>query len=228
MATRSSDTLTAFNKDLTPRRDFLSFIPVCSSTIAFPLLYVEIDLVFQSSFAIKPCNMKKLLNNKQTALVVLAAILLGFGCKKSNDSISTGGSSDTGSFSVMLGGKTISGTDKNNNGVVIIPADPSASFTPDGDIFCDFQNSGDSIGFHLPDRTGTTVIGGYNTPAHIYGVFTIPSDVYVFDSVTVNVTTLTSSRIKGTFSGHLSTSLLAGQGDQADISSGTFDLPLLP
>lgn len=159
-------------------------------------------------------------------ILILSSAILVSSCKK--DSVKNSVNAPAGSFSVVLGGKTISGTDKNNNAIVVIAADSSASFTPDGDIFCDFQSGGDTIGFHLPDRTGVTVIGGDNSPAHIYGVFTAPSDTYLFDSVSVNVTTLTPSRIKGTFSGHLSTSLITGQGDQADITSGTFDLPLIP
>jgi hypothetical protein len=170
--------------------------------------------------------MKKMNLSRLPMLMILSMGMLICACSKSNNKSNTGTGGSNGSFSVKLDGNTVSGTDANNSAVVVLPADPSASFTPDGDIFVGVQSSGDSIGFHLPDRTGITFIGR-GSPAHIYGVFSIPNTVYIFDSVSVNVTSLTNTRIQGTFSGHLSTSLLDGQGTHADMTNGTFDLPVI-
>jgi hypothetical protein len=170
--------------------------------------------------------MKKTNLSRLPLLMILSSVILICACSKSNNRSNAGSGGTTGSFSVKLNGNTIGGTDVNNSAIVVLPADPSASFTPDGDIFVGVQSAGDSIGFHLPDRTGITMIGP-GSPAHIYGVFTIPNTVYIFDSVSVNVTSLTNTRIQGTFSGHLSTSLIEGQGTQGDMTNGTFDLPVI-
>lgn len=170
--------------------------------------------------------MKMTVSSRFAIAAMFCGAFLLHACAKSGGS-SAGGGTGSGTFSVAIDGKTVSGTSSINNAVVIIPANPAASFDTMGDIFVYMQIPGDSIGFHLPDRTGYTMIGN-SSYATIYGVYTIPGAVYIFGSVAVNVTSLTSTRIKGTFSGGLETSLLAGQGTTAQLTNGTFDLPIIP
>jgi len=156
----------------------------------------------------------------------LCGILLLTACSKSGGS-SAGGGTGSGTFSVDFNGKTVSGTSATNSAVVIIVADPHASFDTMGDIFVSMEVPGDTIGFHLPDRTGYTLVGD-GAYATIYGVYSIPGTAFLFGSVGVNVTTLTSTRIKGTFSGGLESSLIPGTGTTAQLTNGSFDLPVIP
>jgi hypothetical protein len=170
--------------------------------------------------------MKMTMTGRLGIAAALCGIFLMTACAKKSGS-PAGGGTGSGTFSVAIDGKTVGGTSSINNAVVIIQADPTAAFDTMGDIFVYMQVPGDSIGFHLPDRTGVTEIGN-SSYATIYGVYTIPGTVYIFGTVTVNVSTLTSTRIKGTFSGGLETSLLAGQGTTAQLTNGSFDLPIIP
>jgi hypothetical protein len=170
--------------------------------------------------------MKMTMKGRLGMVAALCGIVLLVSCAKKSGS-PAGGGTGSGTFSVNIDGKAVSGTAAINNAIVIIPADPTAAFDTMGDIFVDLVAPGDSIGFHLPDRTGYTMIGN-GSAATIYGVYTIPGTVYLFGSVAVNVTTLTNTRIKGTFSGGLETSLLVGQGTTAQLTNGSFDLPIIP
>ncbi len=138
-----------------------------------------------------------------------------------------GGGTGNGSFSVAINGKTISGSAAIDDASLIIAANPTASFDSAGDIFVYLQIPGDSIGFHIPDRKGYTFYG-VGTYAAFYGVVTDPQNVYVFDSAWVNISNLTSSRVSGTFGGRIATSLLSNQGTTAEMTSGTFDVPIIP
>jgi hypothetical protein len=170
--------------------------------------------------------MKMTMTGRLGIAAVLCGIFLLTACSKKSGS--PGGGTGNGTFSVNIDGKAVSGTSSINNAVVVIPADPTAAFDTMGDIFVYFEASGDSIGFHLPDRSGATLIGNGGA-ATIYGVLTIPgTDPFIFTSVTVNVTLLSKTRIQGTFSGGASTSLLPGQGTAAQMTNGSFDLPILP
>ncbi len=170
-------------------------------------------------------NMKMTMTGRLGITAVLCGIFFMTACSKSGGS--SGGGSGNGTFSVDYNGKTVSGTSSINNAIVVIPADPHAAFDTMGDIFVSMQVPGDTIGFHLPDRTGYTLIGN-GSYATIYGVYTVPGTAFLFGSVAVNVTTLTSTRIKGTFSGGLESSLIPGTGTTAQLTNGTFDLPIIP
>ena len=175
---------------------------------------------------IKPYKMKtKVMGRLMLAAAVYGIVLLG-SCSKSNSGSGAGGTGN-GSFTVTIDGKTISSTAKDNNGVVIIAANPSASFDTAGDIFLTMEAAGDTIGFHIADRTGLV-----NVPdqinAEFYGVVTRPDTFFVFNPVQVHVSSLTASRITGTFAGTISSSLLTGQGTNLQMTNGTFDLPLIP
>jgi hypothetical protein len=170
--------------------------------------------------------MKTKMMSRIAIVAAVCGISLFTSCAKK--SVSPSGGTGNGTFSVGINGKTVTGTAAIDNAVVIIVADPTAAFDTMGDIFVYMQSGGDSIGFHLPDRTGTTQVGN-GSAATIYGVLTIPNaDPFIFTSVTVNVTSLTKTRIHGTFSGGASTSLITGQGTTAQMTNGTFDLPIIP
>jgi len=159
------------------------------------------------------------------AVLVLLGLLFNACSKKSGNG--SGGGNGNGTFSVTIDGKNITGTGPLNTGDVIITADPSSQFDSAGDIFLDMAGQGDSIGVHLPDRTGLTDVGSNSAPVNVYGIITLPDTVYIFSTVQFNVTSLTKTRITGTFSGTASTSLLPG-GKIITLTDGTFDLPLIP
>ena len=170
--------------------------------------------------------MKMTVTGRLAIAAMIGGVFLLNSCAKKSGSPSGGGTGN-GSFSIAIDGKTISGSASIDNAIVIIPANPAAAFDTMGDIFVYMQAGGDSIGFHLPDRTGYTLVGN-GSAATIYGVYTIPGTVYLFGSVAVNVTTLTNTRIKGTFSGGLESSLVPGTGTTAQLTNGSFDLPVIP
>ncbi|MDP4151092.1 MAG: hypothetical protein Q8927_14085 [Bacteroidota bacterium] len=159
---------------------------------------------------------------KRLPMAVLCGIIILNACSKKGSSSSGGGTGD-GSFSVTIDGKTISGTDKMNNADLIIAADPTSNFDSAGDIFLTMHAQGDTIGVHLPDRTGFTDVGGAGL-AISYGVITLPDTFYLFTGVQFNVTSLTKTRIVGTFSGTANTSLLPG-GKAITLTNGSFNLP---
>lgn len=156
----------------------------------------------------------------------LLGMLFFYACSKKNSN-NTGGSTGNGSFSVMVDGNSVTGLSPFNTAVVIISADPTAQFDSAGDVFLSMAAQGDTIGIHLPDRTGGTAVGAVGTIVSSYGVITLPDTFYIFDPVQVNVSSLTKTRITGTFSGSASTSLLPG-GKIVALTNGTFDLPIIP
>lgn len=154
------------------------------------------------------------------------SLLLCYACSKKNNN-GGGGNANNGTFSVTVDGKAVAGSGGPlNNADVIITADPTAQFDSAGDVFLSMVGQGDSIGVHLPDRTGWTDVGATGTVATSYGVITLPDTFYLFSPVHFNVTSLTKTRITGTFSGSATTSLLPG-GQVVTLANGTFDLPII-
>jgi hypothetical protein len=170
--------------------------------------------------------MKTKLMGRMVLATAVCGIFLLYSCAKSNSGSGAGGTGN-GSFSVTIDGKTISGTAKDNNGIVIIAANPAANFDTAGDIFLTMEAAGDTIGFHIADRTGLVNIPD-QINAEFYGVVTRPDTFFVFNPVQVHVSSLTASRITGTFAGTISTSLLLNQGTNLQMTNGTFDMPLIP
>ena len=169
--------------------------------------------------------MKMTMFSRVAIAAAICGLTLLYSCSKKSSSPGGGGTGN-GTFTVTVNGKTITSTAAINGAVLVLKADPNASFDTAGDIAMEMIASGDSIGFHLPDRTGYTLVGN-GSYAAIYGVLTIGNtDPYIFTSVGVNVTSLTATRIQGTFSGGANTSLLPG-GTEATMTNGTFDLPLI-
>jgi hypothetical protein len=158
----------------------------------------------------------------------LLASLLFYACSKKNSGNGGGGSTGDGTFSVAIDGKTVTGKGGAlNNALIVIAADPNAQFDSAGDIFLTMAGQGDTVGVHLPDRTGWTDVGAVGTIVSSYGVLTLPDTFYLFSPVAFNVTSLTKTRITGTFSGTASTSLLPG-GQTVTLTNGTFDMPIIP
>lgn len=159
--------------------------------------------------------------------LVLFGLLSFYACSKKNSNGSGGSGTGDGTFSVTVDGKAVSGKGGLlNNADVVIAADPTAQFDSAGDIFLSMAGQGDTIGVHLPDRTGATDVGAVGTIATSYGVITLPDTFYLFAPVQFNVNSLTKTRITGTFSGSASTSLLPGA-QVITLANGTFDLPII-
>ncbi len=164
--------------------------------------------------------------SRVTLCCALLLALVFYACSKKNSN--TGGGTGNGTFSVTVNGKIVTGSGGPlNNADIVIAADPSSQFDSAGDIFVSMTGQGDTIGVHLPDRSGWMDVGDTSSIATSYGVLRLPDTVYVFAPVHFNVTTLTQTRIVGTFSGTASTSLLPG-GQIVTLTNGTFDLPILP
>ncbi len=163
--------------------------------------------------------MKKIIPGLLT-LLFCSVLLIGFSCSKSNNG---GGSSATGNgtFTATINGKTFSNSGSSSNAVLIVKADPNAGFDPRGDIFIELNGAKDSLGMHVPDQLGTDTLG----IGVYYGVYTGLSTPYIFTSVIVHVTTLTSNRIKGDFSGQ-ATPDNAPNGPFIPITNASFDVPL--
>ena len=170
------------------------------------------------------------MKTKYFPLPSVGLALLGFllfnACSKKNNNNNGGGGMGNGTFSVTVDGKSITGTNPFNNAIVIIAADPNAQFDSVGDVFLSMAGQGDTIGVHLPDRTGVTDVGSDSAPVNSYGVITLPDTFYLFSPVHFNVTSLTKTRMTGTFSGTGTTSLLPG-GKTVALTNGTFDLPII-
>jgi hypothetical protein len=166
----------------------------------------------------------KSLSTSLRAFAILFIALILTSCSKKSGS-GNGGGAGNGTFSVTVDGRAVTGTSVFNNADVIITADPNAQFDSAGDVFLSMAAQGDTIGVHLPDRTGFTDVGASGL-ALSYGVITLPDTFYIFTGVQFNVTSLTKTRIIGTFSGTANTSLLPG-GKSITLTNGTFNLPVI-
>ncbi len=111
------------------------------------------------------------------AATVCSLALLNSCSKKSSGP--AGGGTGNGTFSVAIDGKTVSGSASIDNAVVIITANPTASFDSAGDIFVYLQIPGDSIGFHIPDRKGYTILRGGNLCDHLRSGYRSPKCVCI-------------------------------------------------
>ena len=152
--------------------------------------------------------------------IICSILFFTFSCSKSNN----GGGSSTasnGTFTATVNGKTFSNSGSTSNALLIIAADPTASFDPRGDIFIQLNGITDSLGMHVPDAMGTDTLalGVY------YGVYNGLAVPYVFSPVIVHITTLTSNRIKGDLSGQ-ATPDNSANGPFIPITNVSFDIPL--
>jgi hypothetical protein len=136
------------------------------------------------------------------------------------------GASDGGSasFSAIVDGvkfSSNSGTG-NLNAAFRVKKDGNPVFF----MLADPDNPVQKLNFELPDKTGSTTIS--ILPKYSYeGYITKDWVVYLDDGVTVNVTSVSTSRISGTFSGSykLSNPKTPNAKPAIQIADGKFDIP---
>jgi hypothetical protein len=137
----------------------------------------------------------------------------------SNPSNGSGG--DDASFSAKIDGRVFSstGTDQNSNAAFRVKGSQNPVFFK----LADKDDPSERLNFEVPDRTGSTTVDpsiGYN--GYIKGFVT-----YLDEAVTINVTSISATRITGTFSGRYK----AQGGSPANtpavvqITDGKFDIP---
>ena len=154
--------------------------------------------------------------------IACSFLFLAFSCSKSNNSGGSSGVATDGTFTATVNGKTFTNSGATgSNAIVIIAADPNAGFDPRGDIFIELNGKTDSLGMHVPDALGTDTLG----IGIYYGVYNGLAVPYVFNTVIVHITSLTSNRIKGDFSGQ-GVPDNAPNGPFIPITSVSFDIPL--
>ncbi len=130
------------------------------------------------------------------------------------------------SFSCILDGKEISGkgTDQNINAAFRLTGDDK------GRIFfrlSDMNDVGPKLMFEVAAKEGSTIISassGYSYEGYTTSDFA----TYIDDPVTVNITSISSSRVSGTFSGKYT--LQKGSGNSSskqtiEVMEGKFDIP---
>lgn len=137
----------------------------------------------------------------------------------------TNASSGEASFSCKIDGKDFSGkgTDQIVNaatvqapGIIYFTLSPSFS----GDISADLRAGG--FGFEVPDK-GTTIIRGVENPAYSIGYTPVNTkNNYACKEMTFTITSSSTSRISGTFSGTL---IEPKTGRNAPVADGKFDIP---
>ncbi len=115
--------------------------------------------------------MKMTMTGRLGIAAALCGIFLMTACAKKSGS-PAGGGTGSGTFSVDLNGKTVSGTSSINNAIVVIPADPQAAFDTMGDIFVSMQVPvairSASI---FPTGTGVTAGRRWQLCDHLRGVY---------------------------------------------------------
>ncbi|HVU58056.1 MAG TPA: hypothetical protein VHD83_23505 [Puia sp.] len=130
------------------------------------------------------------------------------------------------SFSCVLDGKTISGkgTDQNINAAFHLTGDDK------GQIFfrlSDPDNTNEKFMFQVPGKTGATTFT--NSPTYSYsGYMNADMASYTDDPVTVTITSISATRVSGTFSGKYSWQKGTGSGNakpSVEVTDGKFDIP---
>lgn len=133
---------------------------------------------------------------------------------------------DDANFSCVLDGKKISGkgTDQNINAAFHLTGDDK------GQLFfrlSDMNNIGDKLQFQVPAKTGTTTFSV--SPKYSYeGYTTSDFTIYLDDPLTVAVTSITATRLSGTFSGKYTLSKGSGNSNSKqtiEVTDGKFDIP---
>lgn len=147
------------------------------------------------------------------------------------DSVATASANTTSSgtdasFSCMLDGKEFSGkgTDQNFNAAFHLTGDDK------GQIFfklSDINNIGNKLMFQVAAKEGSTTFSV--SPTYSYGGYTTSDFTnYIDDPVTVVITSISASRVSGTFSGKYT--LQKGSGNASSkqtiqVIDGKFDIP---
>lgn len=175
---------------------------------------------------------------KQNLILILLSVTFGFiSCgnnspenkTKDNTSVTSSNdnaSTDDASFSCMLDGKSFpgTGTDQNINAAFHLTGDDK------GQIFfrlSDMNNIGDKLMFQVPAKEGSTTFSV--SPTYSYeGYTTSDFTSYLDDPVTVTITSITATRVSGTFSGKYILSEGSGNSNSKqtiEVTDGKFDIP---
>ena len=135
-------------------------------------------------------------------------------------------SDDDASFSCVLDENKVSGkgTDQNINAAFHLTGDDK------GQIFfrlSDMNNIGDKLVFQIPAKTGSTTFTV--TPTYSYGGYTTSDFAnYIDDPITVIITSISSARVAGTFSGKYTLQKGTGNNNSKqaiEVTDGKFDIP---
>ena len=135
-------------------------------------------------------------------------------------------SDNDASFSCILDGKEVSGkgTDQNINAAFHLKGDDK------GQIFfrlSDINNIGDKLNFQVPAKTGPTTFNF--TPTYGYGGYSTSDFAnYIDDPITVTITSISSARVAGTFSGKYTLQKGTGNSNSKqtiEVTDGKFDIP---
>lgn len=133
---------------------------------------------------------------------------------------------DDGGFSCKLDGKEFSGkgTDQNINAAFHLTGDDK------GQIFfrlSNMDNIGDKLMFQVPGKVGSTTFTV--SPTYSYeGYTTADFSNYIDDPVTVTITSISSTRVSGTFSGKYTLQKGSGSNNSKQtiqVTDGKFDIP---
>ncbi|MFI5186167.1 MAG: hypothetical protein ACHQF0_05550 [Chitinophagales bacterium] len=141
-------------------------------------------------------------------------------------SANTTSSDPDASFSCMLDGKEFSGkgTDQNINAAFHLTGDNK------GQIFFRLSNMddpGNKLMFQVAAKTGSTTFS--ISPTYSYGGYTTADfATYIDDPITVTITSISSTRVTGAFSGKYT--LQKGSGNNSskqtiEVTDGKFDIP---
>jgi hypothetical protein len=160
----------------------------------------------------------------------LFAFVFFIACTGANPSSSTNPSSATNtngsggsdaSFSSMIDGKpfSFSGTDQNTNAAFHLKGTDKHIFFK----LADKDDPSERLNFEVPGQQGSTTVdpaSGYN--GYIKGFVT-----YLDDAVTITITSISATRVTGTFSGtyRVQPGSLASARPTIKITDGKFDIP---
>ena len=137
----------------------------------------------------------------------------------------TGNSADAASFSAIVDGTPFSsntGTDNLNAAFLVKDDNGIRLFF----MLTDPDNPIQKFNFDLPDNTGSTTVS--ILPKYSFeGYINKDMVVYLSDGVTVNVTSISATRVSGTFSGHykLENEKTANAKPGIRVTDGKFNIP---
>lgn len=81
---------------------------------------------------------------------------------------------------------------------------------------------------YLPDQTGSWTIAKGDPTYRTYKIYVMGANISQYQSVSLNiaVTSLSSTHVAGTFSGHFKLSVDPGNSKPLEITDGKFDMPM--
>ena len=142
---------------------------------------------------------------------------------------SSGASAATGdaSFSCTLDGKSFSGKGSNGNINMAFHSKDQHKKGKISFMLADLNDISQKLDFEIPGKAGTTTIQNLSPQDSYVGLILTGFTEYIDDPVTVNVTSITASRVTGTFSGKYTVE--KGSDSNAkqtiEVTDGKFDIP---